>query len=87
VALLFTNLPGQFVGPLGNLANGADISLPVGLALAAVVYLGLLTLFPEPRGVYGPEGPRFVRASDTAVLPIVGGPDEETVAAEPATAV
>ncbi|MFJ1845102.1 MULTISPECIES: purine-cytosine permease family protein [unclassified Streptomyces] len=87
VALLFTNLPGQFVGPLGDLANGADISLPVGLALAAVVYLGLLTLFPEPRGVYGPDGPRFVRASDTEVPPIVGDQDEETAAAEPATAV
>ncbi|MFF5416190.1 hypothetical protein ACFY8K_13035 [Streptomyces misionensis] len=44
VALLFTNLPGQFVGPLGDLAGGTDISLPVGLALAAVVYLGLLAV-------------------------------------------
>ncbi|MET7311457.1 cytosine permease [Streptomyces sp. NPDC005571] len=85
VALLFTNLPGQFVGPLGNLANGADISLPVGLALAAVLYLALLTVFPEPRGVYGPDGPRLVRASDTEVPPITGGP-EEPLAAEPAAA-
>lgn len=80
VALLFTNLPGQFVGPLGDLANGTDISLPVGLALAAVLYLGLLTLFPEPRAVYGPDGPRFVRASDTPVPPITGA------GAEPAPA-
>ncbi|MEU9094707.1 purine-cytosine permease family protein [Streptomyces sp. NPDC087901] len=84
VALLFTNLPGQFVGPLGNLANGTDISLPIGLGLAAVLYLALLTVFPEPRGVYGPDGPRFVRASDTPVPPI-SGVDEEP-AAEPATA-
>ena len=60
VALLFINLPGQFVGPLGNLANGADISLPVGLALAVVLYLASLVVFPEPRAVYGPAGPRFV---------------------------
>ncbi|MER5278218.1 cytosine permease [Streptomyces sp. NPDC002809] len=84
VALLFTNLPGQFVGPLGDLANGTDISLPIGLGLAAVLYLALLTVFPEPRGVYGPDGPRFVRASDTPVPPI-SGVDEEP-AAEPATA-
>ncbi|MEU9362922.1 cytosine permease [Streptomyces sp. NPDC048301] len=84
VALLFTNLPGQFVGPLGDLAKGADISLPVGLALATVVYLTLLTLFPEPRAVYGPDGPRLVRASDTPVPPITGGDVPE--AARPATA-
>jgi purine-cytosine permease-like protein len=84
VALLFTNLPGQFVGPLGNLAGGTDISLPVGLALAVVLYLALLTLFPEPRAVYGPAGPRFVRASDAPVPPITGG-TEETVP-EPAVA-
>lgn len=84
VALLFTNLPGQFVGPLGNLAGGTDISLPVGLVLAIVLYLALLTLFPEPRAVYGPAGPRFVRASDAPVPPITGGV-EETVT-EPAVA-
>ncbi|MFF1832739.1 purine-cytosine permease family protein [Streptomyces sp. NPDC058231] len=83
VALLFTNLPGQFVGPLGNLANGADISLPVGLALAAVLYLTLLAVFPEPRAVYGPDGPRIVRASDTEVPPITGDTDE-AAAPEPA---
>ncbi|MGW3985157.1 cytosine permease, partial [Streptomyces mirabilis] len=84
VALLFTNLPGQFVGPLGNLAGGTDISLPVGLALAVVLYLALLTLFPEPRAVYGPAGPRFVRASDAPVPPITGGSEE--IVPEPAAA-
>jgi hypothetical protein len=84
VALLFTNLPGQFVGPLGNLAGGTDISLPVGLALAIVLYLALLTLFPEPRAVYGPAGPRFVRASDAPVPPITG--DTEEIVHEPAAA-
>jgi hypothetical protein len=74
VALLFTNLPGQFVGPLGNLANGADISLPVGLALAVVLYLAALVVFPEPRAVFGPAGPRFVPASDADITPITGAP-------------
>ncbi|MDX3432258.1 cytosine permease [Streptomyces sp. ME01-18a] len=84
VALLFTNLPGQFVGPLGGLAKGADVSLPVGLVLATVLYLTLLALFPEPRAVYGPDGPRFVRASDSPVPPITGGGGETVT--EPAVA-
>ncbi|MEU6810754.1 cytosine permease [Streptomyces sp. NPDC046831] len=83
VAVLFTNLPGQFVGPLGDLAGGTDISLLVGLTLAIVLYLALLALFPEPRAVYGPAGPRFVRASDAPVPPITGA--EETVT-DPAVA-
>ncbi|WP_416422938.1 cytosine permease [Pseudomonas sp. App30] len=56
VGLCFVNLPGQFVGPLGNLAGGIDISLPVTLGLAAVVYLVLLKLVPEAAAVYGPNG-------------------------------
>ncbi|MFI0422030.1 purine-cytosine permease family protein [Spongiactinospora sp. 9N601] len=72
LAIAFTNIPGQFVGPLGGLAGGVDISLPLGLGVAAVLYLLLLTVFPEPRAVYGPEGPRFVRAADTPVPPIIG---------------
>ncbi|MEU6589898.1 cytosine permease [Streptomyces sp. NPDC046881] len=84
VAVLFTNLPGQFVGPLGDLAGGTDISLPVGLALAIVLYLVLLSVFPEPRAVYGPAGPRFVRASDAPVPPITG--DTGEIVTEPAVA-
>ncbi|OPF80222.1 nitrate reductase [Streptomyces antioxidans] len=82
LALLFVNVPGQFVGPLGELADGADISLPVGLATASLLYLALLWLFPEPREVYGPEGPRLVRASDASVPPIT----TETGAPVPAVA-
>ena len=58
VGLCFVNLPGQFVGPLGNLAEGIDISLPVTLGLASLVYLALLSLFPEPASVFGPLDPR-----------------------------
>nr|MBO2509780.1 nitrate reductase [Gammaproteobacteria bacterium] len=61
LGLCFVNLPGQFVGPLGELAGGIDISLPLTLGLAALLYLTLLALFPEPAEVYGPQGPRWSR--------------------------
>ena len=31
LSICFVNLPDQFVGPLGNLADGIDLSIPVGL--------------------------------------------------------
>ncbi|MGW1025987.1 purine-cytosine permease family protein [Streptomyces sp. NPDC002577] len=68
--ILFTDIPGQFVGPFGDLAGGVDISLPLSLAVAAVLYLGLLAAFPEPRGAYGPDGARLVRTVDKPVPPI-----------------
>ncbi len=61
VGLAFVNLPGQFVGPLGNLAGGLDLSVPLSLAVGGMLYFALLTLYPEPDGVYGPHGRRFVR--------------------------
>lgn len=75
LAICFVNLPGQFVGPLGNLANGIDLSIPVGLGLAAVLYPALLVLFPEPADAFGPEGPRFVKAGPAANRPIVAQPE------------
>ncbi|MCD0481072.1 cytosine permease [Streptacidiphilus sp. ASG 303] len=81
LALQFVNLPGQFVGPLGGLAGGVDVSLPVGLAVAAVLHLALLRLFPEPRGAYGPDGPRLVPVADTpvpAITPAAGEPADAT---------
>jgi purine-cytosine permease-like protein len=66
VGLCFVNLPGQFVGPLGELAGGIDISLPVTLGLASVVYLTLLSLFPESAAVFGPNDPRSKGASTMA---------------------
>ncbi|MFJ2606237.1 purine-cytosine permease family protein [Streptomyces sp. NPDC087425] len=72
IGVLFTNIPGQFVGPLGDLANGVDVSLPLSLAVAAVLYLALLWLFPEPRAAYGPGGARLVRTIETPVEPITG---------------
>ncbi|CAL9345965.1 hypothetical protein SUDANB105_00369 [Streptomyces sp. enrichment culture] len=72
VGVLFTNIPGQFVGPLGGLAGGVDIGLPLSLAVAAVLFLTLLWLFPEPRAVYGPEGARLVRTAEVPVPPVTG---------------
>ncbi|MER5392002.1 cytosine permease [Saccharopolyspora sp. NPDC002686] len=75
IALAFVNIPGQLVGPLGELAGGVDISLPLSLVLAAIGYFGLLWAFPEPRGVFGPEGPRWVPCADTPVPSIVADPE------------
>ncbi|WP_028693654.1 purine-cytosine permease family protein [Pseudomonas cremoricolorata] len=72
LGLCLVNLPGQFVGPLGTLAGGIDISLPVTLGLAALLYLALLNLFPEPAEVYGPAGPRWVRQKSPTGLPVKG---------------
>ncbi|WP_137886556.1 cytosine permease [Pseudomonas sp. 2FE] len=66
IGLCFVNLPGQFVGPLGELAGGIDISLPVTLGLASLLYLVLLSLFPEPAEVYGPQGPRWIGSRKTS---------------------
>ncbi|QTF06785.1 cytosine permease [Brenneria izadpanahii] len=52
--LCLVNIPGQFVGPFGDLAGGIDVSLPVTLGLAALLYLALLRAFPEPAAVHGP---------------------------------
>ncbi|MBR7896613.1 cytosine permease [Burkholderia multivorans] len=61
VGLACVNLPGQFVGPLGHLAGGLDLSVPVSFVVGAALYIVLLTLYPEPDGVYGQQGRRFVR--------------------------
>lgn len=70
IGICFVNLPGQFVGPLGDLAGGIDLSIPLGLGAAVVLYPLLLWLFPEPADAYGPQGPRFVRVGPPANTPI-----------------
>ncbi|WP_038344124.1 purine-cytosine permease family protein [Acinetobacter sp. A47] len=52
IGLCFVNLPNQFVGIWGNLCNGLDISLPISIVLAALLYILLVVLFPEPSTVY-----------------------------------
>ena len=68
VGLCFVNLPGQFVGPLGEMAGGIDISLPVTLGLASLVYLALLSLFPESSAVFGPNDSRS-KSTDSLAKP------------------
>jgi hypothetical protein len=63
-ALLAVNIPGHFVGWLGNLAGGLDVSL--------LVYPLCLKLFPEPRAIYGPAGPRLIATVDIPIAPIIG---------------
>lgn len=72
--LLFANYPPLIEGPFRNAADGIDISLPVSLGLAAVVYLGLLFAFPEPRHAFGPDGPRLVPTRDAPMTPAVDDP-------------
>jgi purine-cytosine permease-like protein len=74
VGLLFANYPPLIEGPLRNAAGGVDVSLPISLALAAVVYLALLFAFPEPRYVFGPSGPRLVPAKEAAVPLVTDDP-------------
>jgi hypothetical protein len=50
-----------------------DIGLPASLVLAAVLYLELLWIFPEPRGVFPAAGPRWVPSSNTPVQPVFDG--------------
>jgi purine-cytosine permease-like protein len=71
MGIMFVNIPNQFVGPLGNLAAGIDLSIPVSIGLAAVLYPAVLLLWPEPADVYGPDGPRFVRAAAPKNTPVV----------------
>jgi purine-cytosine permease-like protein len=69
VGVLFVNIPGQFEGGLRNTFGGAlagvDVSLAVVIVLAAVLYVVLELVFPEPRDVYGPDGPRLLRSTDS----------------------
>jgi purine-cytosine permease-like protein len=74
LALLMVNMPGHFVGWLGRVAGDLDLSLLAALVLPAILYPALLHLKPEPRAVFGPEGPRGVPASAVAIAPVVGSP-------------
>jgi purine-cytosine permease-like protein len=65
LGLLFANYPPLIEGPFRDVAGGVDLSLLVAIGVAAVIYVATLYLFPEPRYVFGPDGPRWVPASDT----------------------
>lgn len=68
--LLFAYYPPLLTGPLSAaVAGGIDVSLPVAIVVAAVVYLAALFLFPEPRYVFGPRGPWLVPCREEQTEP------------------
>jgi purine-cytosine permease-like protein len=75
IGLMFANFPPLIEGPFRNSAGGVDISLPVTVALAAIVYLILLFAVPEPRYAFGAQGPRFVPVRDAEPPPITDNPN------------
>jgi purine-cytosine permease-like protein len=75
LALMLVNIPGHFVGWLGDSVGGVDYSLLAALGLPALLFPLCLLLFPDPLAVYGPGGPRFVRAVDIPTAPIVASVD------------
>jgi purine-cytosine permease-like protein len=66
---MFANTP-LIAGPWNDAVGGVGISLPVTPATAALLYVLLLLVFPEPRAVFGPEGPRPVPCRDVDVAPV-----------------
>ena len=70
IALMTVNIPGHFVGWLGRVAGDLDVSLIAALLLPAILYPLLLTLWPEPRAVFGPRGPWGVPAADLPIAPV-----------------
>ena len=76
--LLFANYPPLIEGPFRNAAGGVDISLPVAIGLAAVLYLAMLFLAPEPRYVFGAEGPRLVPSREGTPPEVVEDPNAST---------
>lgn len=76
--LLFANYPPLIEGPFRNAAGGVDISLPVAIGLAAVLYLAMLFLAPEPRYVFGAEGPRLVPSREGIPPEVVEDPNAST---------
>jgi len=71
IGLLFANYPPIVVGPFANLGGGVDLSLISAVIAAVVLYLGALAVFPEPRFVFGEDGPLLVPSSNAAAQEIV----------------
>lgn len=71
LGLLFANYPPLIEGPFRDVAGGVDLSLLVAIGVAAVAYVALIVAFPEPRYVFGPEGPRGVPSADVPVPEVV----------------
>lgn len=65
VGILFSNTT-LWTGPFADVADGVDLSAIAAGGLGAAIYFVLLVAFPEPREVFGPEGPRLARGGDGA---------------------
>ncbi|QZY51343.1 purine-cytosine permease family protein [Leucobacter tenebrionis] len=74
LAVSFVNLPGQFVGPLGNTVGGIDVSLLVALTIPALLFWILLRVNPDPDYVFGPEGARGVPVRAGELEPVISNP-------------
>jgi purine-cytosine permease-like protein len=70
LGLLFAYYPPVIVGPFNAIAGGVDLSLVVAVLSAVVLYVGALIIFPEPKFVFGSDGPRVVPAGDQSMQPI-----------------
>jgi purine-cytosine permease-like protein len=64
IGLLFANYPPIIVGPLINAGGGIDLSLISAVVAGGVLYLAAGWIWPEPRYVFGVDGPRGVPAQD-----------------------
>ncbi|MCY7412705.1 MAG: cytosine permease [Salinibacterium sp.] len=71
LGLSFAYFPPVIEGPFNAVAGGIDLSLIVAIVSAAVLYLGALVIFPEPKYVFPAEGPRIVPERDGVIQPIV----------------
>lgn len=71
LSLSFVNLPGQYVGILGNNFNGLDISLFVAVVVPAVLYGLSLMIIPEASALHGNLGARFRKASNKPIAAII----------------
>ena len=72
--LLFANYPPLIEGPFRNAAGGVDVSLPVALGLAAVIYLALLFALPGAALRLRRRRPAAVPAADGEMPAVVEDP-------------
>ena len=61
LGLMFCYYPPLLIGPWSGAVGGIDVSLPVSIISAAVLYVLFLSIWPEPKSAYGPKGSRLVR--------------------------
>jgi purine-cytosine permease-like protein len=76
VGILFVNT-GWYVGPGAKLLSGTDIGLFVSIFTAAIIYIVILYLFPEPHYVFGPEGARFKSINQGDYPPVMKQKDPQ----------